>query len=155
MDQTDTTKRSRRGPGRMGGRAARQALRAAPLADDIRPVRAGLEGGTYNPFSDADMQRIHATALDALEQIGLADAPPSGVEIRTLAGARLGDDRRLPSPPPPAYVRSRRGGRAAGLGPFHRVGGRALGVGDLDQGKVVFLIFPKQGVFCITACQHY
>ena len=41
MDQTDTTKRRR-----AGGRSARQALRAAPLADDIRPVRAGLSGGT-------------------------------------------------------------------------------------------------------------
>ena len=27
---------------RAGGRAARQALRAAPLADDIRPVRPGM-----------------------------------------------------------------------------------------------------------------
>ena len=83
MEQTDIVNRSRRS----GGRSARQALRAAPLADDIRPVRAGLPGGTYNPFSEADMQRIHETALDALEQIGLADAPPSGVEI--LTGPRL------------------------------------------------------------------
>ncbi|MGR3718290.1 MAG: trimethylamine methyltransferase family protein [Thermohalobaculum sp.] len=98
MEQTDITKRSRRGPGRMGGRSARQALRAAPLADDIRPVRAGLPGGTYNPFSEADLQRIHQTALDALEQIGLADAPPSGVEILTGAGATLGDDGRIRIP---------------------------------------------------------
>ncbi|MHA1568463.1 MAG: trimethylamine methyltransferase family protein, partial [Alphaproteobacteria bacterium] len=94
MDQTDTTKRNRRS----GGRAARQALRAAPLADHIRPVRAGLPGGTYNPFSEADMQRIHATALDALEQIGLADAPPSGVDILTRAGAIQGDDGRIRFP---------------------------------------------------------
>ena len=85
-------------PRRSGGRAARRAARAAPLSRDIRPVRAGLTGGTYRPLSDHDMQRIHATALDALEQIGLADAPPSGVEILTSAGARLGEDGRLRFP---------------------------------------------------------
>ena len=37
-------------------------------------------------------------ALDALEQIGLADAPPSGVEILTRAGAILGDDGRIRIP---------------------------------------------------------
>ena len=31
---------------RSGGREARRAMRAAPLADDVRPIRAGLEGGT-------------------------------------------------------------------------------------------------------------
>ena len=30
-------------------------------------------GGTYRPLSDADVARIHGTALDALEQIGLAE----------------------------------------------------------------------------------
>ena len=35
---------------RSGGREARRAMRAAPLADDIRPVRAGLEGGRYKPL---------------------------------------------------------------------------------------------------------
>ncbi|MEM7743660.1 MAG: trimethylamine methyltransferase family protein [Pseudomonadota bacterium] len=83
---------------RSGGRAARQALRAAPLAEDIRPVRAGLPGGTYRPLTDAGVAKIHASALDALEQIGLADAPPSGVEILTGAGAILGDDGRIRFP---------------------------------------------------------
>ena len=36
---------------RSGGREARRAMRAAPLADDIRPVRAGLEGGSYGPLT--------------------------------------------------------------------------------------------------------
>lgn len=83
---------------RSGGRSARQALRAAPLADDIRPVRAGLSGGTYKPLSDADVQRIHHAALDACEQIGFADAPPSGIEVLTGAGAILGDDGRIRIP---------------------------------------------------------
>lgn len=83
---------------RSGGRAARVALRSAPLADDIRPVRAGLSGGQYRPLSDADVLRIHRAALDALEQIGLSQAPPSGVAAMTAAGAILGDDGRLRFP---------------------------------------------------------
>ncbi len=83
---------------RSGGRAARHALRAAPPTEDQRSIRPGMEGGTFKPLSDAEIARIHATALDALEQIGLADAPPSGIEIMTGVGAILGDDGRLRFP---------------------------------------------------------
>ena len=83
---------------RSGGRAARMAERAAPLAEALRPVRPGLEGGQYRPLSDAGVARIHQAALDALEQIGLANAPASGVEILTNAGAILGDDGRIRFP---------------------------------------------------------
>lgn len=83
---------------RSGGRAARQALRAAPLAQDVRPVRPGMEGGTFKPLTPDGINRIHLAALDALEQIGLADAPPSGIDIMTRAGAILGDDGRLRFP---------------------------------------------------------
>jgi trimethylamine--corrinoid protein Co-methyltransferase len=92
MDAAKTTTR------RSGGRAARVALRSAPLAEDVRPVRPGMTGGQYRPLSDADVAKIHASALDALEQIGLSQAPPSGVEIMTKAGAILGDDGRLRFP---------------------------------------------------------
>jgi len=83
---------------RPGGRAARVAVRSAPLAADKRPVRPGLEGGQYRPLSEAAVARIHGAALDALEQIGLANAPPSGVEILTGAGAVLGADGRIRFP---------------------------------------------------------
>jgi trimethylamine--corrinoid protein Co-methyltransferase len=83
---------------RAGGRAARVALRAQPLDDDIRPIRAGLQGGKYKPLSDADVERIHGAALDALEEIGLANAPQSGIDAMTAAGAILGDDGRLRFP---------------------------------------------------------
>ncbi|MGX9353896.1 trimethylamine methyltransferase family protein [Roseobacteraceae bacterium S113] len=83
---------------RSGGRASRTAARAAKLPDNMRPVRPGMEGGTYKPLSDADVLKIHHAALEALETIGLADAPPSGVEIMTKAGALLGDDGRLRFP---------------------------------------------------------
>src|SRR4051794_37573087 len=40
---------------RAGGREARRAMRSAPLAEDIRPVRAGLEGGRYKPLVESDL----------------------------------------------------------------------------------------------------
>ncbi len=73
---------------RSGGRDARRTLRASPLAADMRPVRPGLVGGRYKPLDGADILRIHHAALDLLEQVGLADAPPSGVAILTEAGCR-------------------------------------------------------------------
>jgi trimethylamine--corrinoid protein Co-methyltransferase len=57
-----------------------------------------MEGGQYKPLTERDMQRIHETALDALEQIGLADAPQSGIDLMTAAGAILGEDGRLRFP---------------------------------------------------------
>jgi trimethylamine--corrinoid protein Co-methyltransferase len=83
---------------RSGGRQARVAMRAAPLADDVKPVRAGLPGGQYKPLTEASVQQIHAAALDALEQIGLSQAPPSGVKLLTEAGAIQGDDGRIRFP---------------------------------------------------------
>jgi trimethylamine---corrinoid protein Co-methyltransferase len=83
---------------RAGGRAARTALRAAPLAENVRPVRPGMSGGRYNPLTEAEVLRIHETALRALWEIGLADAPESGVAILTGAGAILGDDGRIRFP---------------------------------------------------------
>ena len=83
---------------RAGGRSARRSARNAPLADHLRPVRAGLEGGRFNPLSPQAEDRIHAAVLDALEQIGLADAPPSGIEYMTNAGAILSNDGRLRFP---------------------------------------------------------
>lgn len=83
---------------RSGGRAARRAARASALPDHLRPVRPGLEGGRFNPLTDGEVRRIHTAALDALETIGLADAPPSGVEYLTTAGAQLGDDGRIRFP---------------------------------------------------------
>jgi trimethylamine--corrinoid protein Co-methyltransferase len=83
---------------RSGGREARLALRSAPLSDAMRPVRPGMPGGQYRPLTDAGIARIHASALEALEVIGLANAPASGVEILTGAGAIQGDDGRIRFP---------------------------------------------------------
>lgn len=83
---------------RAGGRAARREARSNPLAANLRPVHPGQEGGTYRPLSQVQMDRIHHAVLDALEQIGLADAPPSGVAYLTGAGAILGSDGRIRFP---------------------------------------------------------
>ncbi|MHA1190296.1 MAG: trimethylamine methyltransferase family protein [Alphaproteobacteria bacterium] len=83
---------------RSGGRAARLAIRSRPLDRDTRPVRGGMDGGRYKPLDETGVQRINQAALDALEVIGIADAPPSGIEILTGAGAILGDDGRLRFP---------------------------------------------------------
>ena len=74
---------------RGGAREARRAARAAPLPDNLRPVRPGMNGGRYQALSEADVLKIHHAALDALETIGFADAPPSGIELMTKAGATL------------------------------------------------------------------
>ncbi|MCV3272370.1 trimethylamine methyltransferase family protein [Roseobacter sinensis] len=83
---------------RSGGRAARRAARAAPLATHLRPIRPGLSGGTYAPLTATDMDNIHGAALQALEEIGLADAPASGVAYLTGAGATQGADGRIRFP---------------------------------------------------------
>jgi trimethylamine--corrinoid protein Co-methyltransferase len=83
---------------RAGGRSARREARSAPLAQDLRPVRAGMSGGTFQPLTQAGMERIHQAALDALETIGLSEAPESGIKYLTAAGAILGDDGRIRFP---------------------------------------------------------
>ncbi|MEI8177288.1 trimethylamine methyltransferase family protein [Aestuariivirga sp.] len=80
------------------GREARTAARAAGLPPELRPVWPGMEGGTYAPLSEIDAARIHQAALSVLEDIGLSDAPPSGVALLTKAGAILRDDGRLVFP---------------------------------------------------------
>ncbi len=83
---------------RRRGRDARVAARAAPLAAEIRPIKGGMEGGLYKPLTQAGVERIHQAALDALAEIGLAQAIPSCAEVCTAAGAEMGDDGRLRFP---------------------------------------------------------
>ena len=76
---------------RRGGREARRELRAQPIAAEARAVRPGLSGGRYRALGDAEVQAIHRAALDVLEEIGLADAIPSCLELMTAAGAIRGE----------------------------------------------------------------
>jgi len=61
-------------------------------------VRPGMEGGAYKPLSESDMKTIYEAALTALETVGMADAPETGVASMVAAGAILGDDNRLRFP---------------------------------------------------------
>lgn len=83
---------------RAGGREARRAMRAAPLAQEVRPVRPGLEGGRYRPLADGDLTRIHEAVLTVLETVGFANAIPSCIEALTRVGAELGEDGRIRFP---------------------------------------------------------
>ena len=83
---------------RSGGRTARMAARAAALPDNVRPIRPGMTGGNYKPLTDEGMSRINEAVLDALETIGLADAPQSGIDAMVAVGAIYGDDGRIRFP---------------------------------------------------------
>ncbi|MBX2879730.1 MAG: trimethylamine methyltransferase family protein [Granulosicoccus sp.] len=78
---------------RRGARAAKRALRAAPLAIEDRAVRPGLSGGSYQPLSVTDMDKINASVMDVLSSIGLSQAIPSCVELVTKAGGEYRDGR--------------------------------------------------------------
>ena len=86
------------GSRRAGGREARHAMRAAPLAEDVRPVRPGLEGGRYKPLDQEDLERIHEAVLTLLETVGFANAIPSCIEALTGVGAQYGVDGRIRFP---------------------------------------------------------
>ncbi|MBT6348226.1 MAG: methyltransferase, partial [Proteobacteria bacterium] len=79
----------------MGGRTARQALRAAPIPEDERPVRPGLQSGRYQPLTQDQVEQIHEAALTTLETIGFANALPSIIERVTAAGGTFTEDERL------------------------------------------------------------
>ena len=83
------------GKRRRGGRSARQSLRAAPLAEDTRPVRPGMESQRYQALTEAEQARVHAAVLDVLENIGLADAIPSCIEAVEAMGGFMNDKGRL------------------------------------------------------------
>ena len=43
---------------RAGGRAARVALREAPLAEDSRAIRPGMSGGSYRPLDRGQIDDV-------------------------------------------------------------------------------------------------
>jgi trimethylamine--corrinoid protein Co-methyltransferase len=79
---------------RSGGRA----VEAAPLSNDIRAVRPGMEGGRYKPLGQEDLARIHEAVLTLLETVGFANAIPSCIEALTRVGASHSADGRIRFP---------------------------------------------------------
>jgi len=80
---------------RAGGRAARRALRAAPLAEADKAVHPGQSGGRYQPLTYQDMERIHEAILDLLENVGFSRSIPSCIKTVVAAGGQYTDDGRL------------------------------------------------------------
>ncbi|MCP4045532.1 MAG: trimethylamine methyltransferase, partial [Gammaproteobacteria bacterium] len=87
-----TTKKRQR-PARAGGRSGRVAARAQDKQQN--PSYAGVSGGTYKPLAEKDVHRIHATALDILEKIGIGDPTPKMLEYALPKGCLLSDKGRL------------------------------------------------------------
>lgn len=73
-------------------RRVRSARRERTLPQVVQP---GLEGGKYRPLTDEQMDRIFNTALDILENIGMADAIPETLERALAQGAHMNDQGRL------------------------------------------------------------
>jgi trimethylamine--corrinoid protein Co-methyltransferase len=79
----------------MGGRESRRALRNKPIPEGERPVKPGQMGGRYQPLTQAEVERIHRAALDALEKIGIGDAIPSCRELVANAGGTVDENGRI------------------------------------------------------------
>ena len=76
-----------------GGSAARRALRKSGPQGGA--VRAGMPGGTYRPLSEHDMQRVHTTALDVLEKLGVGEPIPEILEVALPRGGWVNSQGRL------------------------------------------------------------
>ncbi|MCP4188862.1 MAG: methyltransferase [Gammaproteobacteria bacterium] len=72
---------------RSGGRQARIASRKSALAEDLKPVRAGIPGGQYRPLDEAGIAAIDTTVFKILEEVGFADATDHCIEVCTAIGA--------------------------------------------------------------------
>ena len=78
---------------RRGGSVSRRQKHAAgPLSLAVHP---GLSGGQYRPLTDSDIERIYATALDILENIGIGEPIPEILKYALPGGAFLNDRNRL------------------------------------------------------------
>ncbi|MHA1600831.1 MAG: trimethylamine methyltransferase family protein, partial [Alphaproteobacteria bacterium] len=80
---------------RAGGRQGRRLRRMRPSEAVVGP---GLPGGVYKPLSDHDVVRIHETALDLLEQVGMGNPLPVLKEHALAKGCWIDDYNRLRFP---------------------------------------------------------
>lgn len=78
---------------RRGARAAKRALRAAPLSDADRAVRPGMSGGGFQPLKPEDLLKVNEAVMHTLEHIGLSQAIPSCVDAVVNAGGTYKDGR--------------------------------------------------------------
>ncbi len=74
-------------------RRGRNARRENPPKQSA--IRPGLQGGTFKPLRDADIQNVHHAVLDVLENIGMADPIPILTEHALQKGCKIDDYGRL------------------------------------------------------------
>lgn len=86
-----------RGPPRLADRHAPQVRNSKPSTGGSRATDTP-EGGSYQPLSQNDVERIHDAALRLLETVGFANAIPSCATALTKAGALAGADGRIRFP---------------------------------------------------------
>lgn len=82
-------------PHRRGNARASRRAKRLDTANKVSPIRAGLSGGAYKPLTLEEVTRVHDTACDVLERIGVGTPIPLLVELATARGAWLTDDGRL------------------------------------------------------------
>ncbi len=73
-------------------RGRQSRLDNPPPATAIGP---GMLGGRFKPLSDHEMQQIHTTVLDVLENIGMADPIPILKENALAKGCKINEHDRL------------------------------------------------------------
>ena len=83
---------------RSGGRAARQAKRAAPPSAEARAIWPGMIGGDYRPLSDRDIDAVVDASLGLLEDLGMGQTTPEFVELVSAAGGWVDEHERLRFP---------------------------------------------------------
>ena len=83
---------------RPSARQAKLKERKAVLAEELKPVHAGLSGGQFKPLTDEDADSIIETAYKILEEVGFADATDHCIEMCLAVGAEYGGDGRLRFP---------------------------------------------------------
>jgi len=74
-------------------RRGRQGRRESPPKQSA--VAPGLSGGTFKPLTDTEIQSVHQTVLDVLQNIGMADPIPIVRENALNKGCKIDDNGRL------------------------------------------------------------
>ncbi len=88
MSHKETGRRRRR-------RTGRDAVHPAPSTTCDAPIRPGMSGGWYQPLTPHELQRIHRTSLDILENYGMADPINVCRELVIAKGGRINKRGRL------------------------------------------------------------
>ena len=80
----------------MARRRTRRSKQTPVDNEIIKPVvEKGMIGGRFKPLSDHDVEQIHQTTLDVLENIGMSNPLPQLKEVALETGCTFTDEGRL------------------------------------------------------------